>query len=303
MRFSFWALFASAALASDCTPGHCVWGEDYDDGICMTRTDEYLKFKACPGLRTSCPISKDTLKQSEIKCDYWYDYQMWASESWKGYLEFSLKALGETCEPGNNLMQCSASDGLVCYCSNSSNCSCVDGISPGDECSTYGVPCVDNYVCNLKVCTLHHSLQYGDQVDNADACSGGNLKYNYDRTGLCLVGYETFGGLPKKCTTDLDCISNNGLNYSECVCGLNEEGDSYCSLQFEDEPMMDMRKAEENADFEDYVYYRFLVENYPLLQGTMPECLPNVWKDYGVYLEEDWALVLTGSAVLLGWVL
>lgn len=289
---TIWALFATVALAQTCTPAKCVWGEDTDD-ICMSRTDEALLLKSCSGQRNTCPISAESLKGSELRCEYWLDYQMWASDSWTDYLEFSLKDLGETCEPDSLLSQCDYGSDLVCYCS--PECICVEGIKSGDECSTFGVPCVVNNVCNLKECTFHYTLGFGDQVDNVDACSGGSVTYNYDGTGLCIVGYETFGGIPHKCTTDLDCISFNGLKYSECVCGLNEEGDGYCSLHFEDQPMIDLRQAQEDKEFEDQVYYRFITENYPLLQGTLPECLPNVWRDYGAFFDGDWAVTLTSS--------
>jgi len=256
-----------------------------------------LLLKPCNGKRSTCPISAENLQAIQLDCEDWVDYQMWASDSWEDYLEYSLKGLGETCEPGSPFLQCDYNDDLVCYCNGS--CTCVEGKDPGEECTSYGIPCIDKYVCNLKECTLHYSLTFGDQIDTEEACSGGNMKLNYDGVGLCIVGYETFGELPRKCTSNLDCISYNGLEYVDCVCGLNEEGDSYCDLHFEDEPMLNLREAEEDRDFEDQVYYRFLTENYPILQGTLPECLPNVWKDFGAYNDEDWARTLQSSLVMI----
>ncbi|CAD8090466.1 unnamed protein product [Paramecium primaurelia] len=90
--------------------------------------------------------------------------------------------------------------------------------------------CTNNCVCNLGKCAYYYSLENNIKADNPKACYYGYINPN---NGTCQNGPHSLTK-SKPCETDTDCIlldSDQKLyGYSECQCGFNAGGFSYCSL-------------------------------------------------------------------------
>lgn len=96
--------------------------------------------------------------------------------------------------------------------------------------------CVNNCVCSMQSCSFYYSLQNGVAADNkstkginAEACSSG-----YMQNGTCQTPPKSTVEL-RTCSSNNDCITQfpDGTTiagYSQCQCGTNGGGYSYCSL-------------------------------------------------------------------------
>ena len=162
----------------------------------------------------------------------------------------------------------------------SSDESCVYGFCYNFKCSaqSYGGNCATHLECNPGLMChqgrCSNQLKVGQnctedfQCQNNAGCDGTCKKYlsvtNQNwvhscakdgksmicQSGFCLNGYclpapKSLGGFRKVCDTNAVCKStdfgNDGITlYSECVCGMNSQGLSFCDLFPGDSPYQDM---------------------------------------------------------------
>lgn len=99
-----------------------------------------------------------------------------------------------------------------------------------------------------------YSLNQGDLADNYLACPAGTSLSELENEGICNIAPITFGDLPKECSSDDDCISFYTQSTTECVCGINLEGKSYCQLFKGDDAYQNYYKAKKNHNFDAEVY-------------------------------------------------
>lgn len=301
---SFWLIlvFPLSHSATTCPPVLC--GATSSDTYCMEfqqSTSSYSS-QACALSNYTCPNPVHMSETYPLQCEYWIDERYWVSTSWADYYQYTVLSKNDNCDPYGVVSVCDSSSGLVCYCPNSS-CYCTDGLKYGVECESNPVPCMPGYVCSNKICTKKYSISAGDLATNSLACiSGGPLVVSNGKF-TCRQGPTTLGGIPKICTTDNDCISDTGSETTTCSCGLNTDGNAYCELHFNDEPMVNWRNAERDEDYKLEIYWEFISVNYPYLQGNIDACEGNVWRDFYQYkLGEPIGTISSGKYIgaLLG---
>jgi hypothetical protein len=158
---------------------------------------------------------------------------------------YMSSCLNSVCTGSGLNSSCSAHEqcGLGLRCS-SSNYTCQPQIPVGGSgCNTY-LDCVNWATCNLTyssdkgVCIEYYSQNIGTVVTD---CVGGysymcgtaycNKKYFFGYTGVCAASPVSYGASPKVCKSDKDCVGHVGGNNvtSDCICGYNSNGNSYCT--------------------------------------------------------------------------
>lgn len=121
---------------------------------------------------------------------------------------------------------------------------CKTQIVLGQSCSkTY--QCVNNALCIEGKCATFFSLSNGAYLDDLYVnkttgfnyvCKSGYALYS-DGIFNCTVAPKSPSALPVKCTIGKDCLSSDRAYPKECVCGINDDGESYCPL-FEGDPIV-----------------------------------------------------------------
>ena len=291
-------LFFSAALGATCPIYTCNYNQslDYNECVKFDSLANTYTLTPCPNRYLSCPHPANW-SESEF-CENWNNVRRWTAQSSSEYLEYQVKQENEQCELVNSIDPCQ--EGLVCNCSGSS-CKCTTTLQEGDNCSNSTLVCKETQVCSMGKCVERYSLPEGEEADNVEACKVGASLISGNNFTFCSMPRESFGTLPVKCETDQDCISTVGTVYTKCKCGITTDGTGYCELHEGDEPKRNFKYAIKNKDWEQLVYWKFVTENWPYIQGSVPECLANVWKDYNEYQkgEPDQASYLLLSALLL----
>lgn len=244
--------------------------------------DSSYLIQACSLANYTAPHPSHISTQYPLECEYWVDSRYWTSSSWADYYQYSVLSDGDYCDPYGIVSVCDSTKNLVCYCPYDI-CYCTKGLVYGDECDDTTVPCISGFVCSNKVCTKKYSIPAGIEATDSLACEGGGPLVISNDVFVCRQGPQTLGGIPKACSTDNDCISDTGSETTQCVCGLNTDGQGYCSLHFSDSPMVSWREAERDGDYKLEIYWKFTSVNYPYLQGNVAACLGDVWRDYYQY--------------------
>lgn len=284
----FTLAFIAGVHAITCKPYTCdFYDEIKDKEICYRMNDDKSKIilKECVGRYSTC-TSPDKWDESDQKCEDWYNIRRWASESLKEYIEYTYLIEDQTCVPNDLSEICNPNDSLVCHCQKGTICNCIKGKSEGEACSK-GEPCKSGYVCNLEVCVLMYSMNPGDVITDSNACPVGTRIIQRLNEQICGLKNKTYGSLPKKCQENSDCTGDDGSTTVPCICGINYGGESFCSLQAGDPDNATWKEAVRDRNWDSEVYYEFLVTYYPYIQGDLPECLTNVWKDFGEFSKGD----------------
>ncbi|CAG9324372.1 unnamed protein product [Blepharisma stoltei] len=229
-------------------------------------------------------------------CKDFPDIRRWASRTYQEYYEFILLGEYTICDPDSTSKLCDYNSNLECYFNSTmGSYACGKTLNSGDDCASSVAPCPYSHVCNLGRCVEMFTLSLGDEANNVKACPGGTELKKVEEKKVCDIAPASFGSIPKKCQSSDDCANYFTTDLTDCVCGINSEGQSYCQLFPGDDPYLKYYEAVKTRTFDDMVYWQFVSENYGYLQGSIPECLSNVWKDYGEYIKVD-----QNNAFLLG---
>ena len=275
-------LIFSVNSGTTCSPVLCSSTSSLTTCMEYTNSTSSYSAQACATTNYTCPNPVHMSTLYPLVCEYWIDSRFWNSTSWSNYYQYSILSLNENCDPYGIVSVCDSSSGLVCYCPNGP-CYCTNGLKYGDECEINPIPCMPGFVCSNKVCTKMYSLDAGTQATNSLACVGGGPLVINNGEFQCRQGPQTLGGIPKTCSSDSDCISDTGSQITVCTCGLNTDGIAYCSLQYNDPPMVNWRNAERDGEYKLEIYWKFISINYPYLQGNIDSCLGDVWRDFYEY--------------------
>lgn len=279
---TFSCLLLLFEFSKACMPAYC--GETSKTDYCMEYSkdsDSYL-MQSCLMENYTCPHPSHMSEEYPLQCEYWIDKRFWDSSSWKEYYQYTVLGKESNCDPYGLVSVCDKSKDLVCYCS-SDSCKCVAGLEYGEDCETNPTPCIPGFVCSNKICTKMYSVKAGDEATNSLACEGGGPLVILEDKFICRQGPKTLGGIPKPCSNNNDCISDTGSETTECVCGLNTDGQGYCKLHFSDSPMVNWRNSARDQNYKLEIYWKFMSVNYPYLQGNLGDCLGTVWKDFYEY--------------------
>eukprot|EP01015_Nassula_variabilis_P019240 TRINITY_DN3225_c0_g1_i2.p1 TRINITY_DN3225_c0_g1~~TRINITY_DN3225_c0_g1_i2.p1 ORF type:complete len:292 (+),score=27.05 TRINITY_DN3225_c0_g1_i2:3-878(+) len=88
--------------------------------------------------------------------------------------------------------------------------------------------CVNNCACNLGRCAYYYQFEDDIPADNPKTCASGYVKDKKCKKGRI----SQYKGRP--CDNDQDCAlvdgDGNTIDYSECSCGYNGGGFTYCQL-------------------------------------------------------------------------
>jgi hypothetical protein len=277
--------FLAGVYAITCTKYTCDFYNELEVGVCYKDMTDRILLKECPDTYSSCP-PPDQWSGREHRCKEWNNVRRWGSETLEEYIEYETLPEGSFCDPDDIYQICNLDADLVCHCPKRSSCKCTLGASEGEHCSE-DIPCSSGYVCNHEECVLKYSMDPGDVVTDKDACPVGSPIIQRLDEMICDLQTKTYGSLPKTCVEDSDCTGDDGITIKPCICGINIEGTSYCSLHEGDDDFITWKYAVRDDDWDVEVYYEFLVSYYPYIQGDLPECLPNVWKDFGEFFKGD----------------
>ena len=246
-----------------------------------SKTDKF-ELQGCQPENYTCPHPSYASKDYPLVCEYWSDRNIWSSGSWEEYYLYSVSEKGDNCDPFGIINVCNTQKDLVCACEGQ-DCKCIEGLEYGENCFEDPTPCIPGYLCSNKICTKKYSVKPGERATDETACEGGGPLVKQKDYFTCRTPPVSAGSLPKECQTDQDCLSSDGSEYTPCKCGLTTEAKSFCELHFGDEPMVNWREAETNGDYEATMYWKFVSVNWVYLQGSTPECLGAVWKDYSEF--------------------
>lgn len=124
---------------------------------------------------------------------------------------------------------------------------------------TDGAICSDNYECGMhsycqiqadrKVCAAYFTVKSKTEIESCDTIAvecESLYCYEDDSTSpICFDPVVSAKDYPTTCSQNTDCLSSytDQTLKSECSCGYNENGDSYCSLFGGDEPYQKLIKA------------------------------------------------------------
>ena len=267
-----------------CRKYTCDGAELLPGNVCMSynETRDVYVLSPCDSTITTCPNPRTWGTASAITCTEWVTRKVFSSDTFEDYYDSVLLLnLGDLCDEQEFQNICDYNNGLVCGCA-PANCTCVTGTAEGGNCTATTPPCLPGYVCSNNICVLMYSVPAGETATDERACVGGGPLIDSYFSTTCRSPSETMGGFPRACTHDRDCLGTDNT-YSHCICGLNDEGQAFCDLHFNDDPMVQYRNAFSNYVYKDSVYWFFIMHNYPFIQGTVPNCLRNVWREFGEY--------------------
>lgn len=250
----------------------------------------------------TCPHPSNIVSGANLQCELWVDKRLWESDSREDLYNYETLTDREECDPYELTSVCDAAQNLLCYCPEGT-CYCEKGLLEGKNCQGSDIPCVSGYACSNSKCTLMYSLEAGEESTNELVCRTGGPLIPGESSFICKEGITTPGGVPKTCSSDNDCTASDGATAAHCQCGMNSEGASYCELHYSDEPLEKLRAASRDKDYQQELYWDFVSTNWVYLQGEVPTCLGNVWKDYGAHSESERssssATSLFSSSILL----
>ncbi|CAG9323822.1 unnamed protein product [Blepharisma stoltei] len=294
MRIFAFIIVIPLAFSLSCYQMSCDGKINSTSSNCVEFMSDHYSLKPCSHSNYTCPHPSHISTSTSLKCEYWIDKSLWDASSEQDYYGYSVVGKGDPCDPYGLVSTCDRDKNLVCYCPYGT-CTCVAGLKYGENCAVDSTPCIDGYICSQKICTLKYSVKAGQNATDERACAtGGPLVINGEYF-TCKSAVVTAGTLPKSCSTNNDCISADGTDYSTCLCGMNTDGQAYCKLHYSDEPMINWREAARDGDWPRQIYWEFMSVNYPYLQGNIPSCLSTTWRDYGVYSNGEPASSLSGS--------
>lgn len=191
--------------------------------------------------------------------DLWNPYRSVVGDE---YADFDWRNEDEVCDSERNLC------GKATYCSEEGKCrerkAAKETCFPGE--------CESGLICSLQVCIPVGSLPVGSVTDSQWACKGFTLDKDLQ---MCVNPTKSKGKLPIKCQSDADCVSTDG-SFSECVCGLNPQGQRYCNLHRGDDIMQTYLQAEAERDIKRLRWAYFQASFYPLFQEN-PNCVDEVF--------------------------
>lgn len=154
-------------------------------------------------------------------------------------------------EPCDNEIRCKYGDCLEGYCQSQDYkqvCSLNEECNPGLYCkngkcanqlSLGATGCVNDYECvNWGACIDGVCIKYFSLLPNAtttrcysqfsELCQGGMCWQGY-----CIEAVQSYKSLPVSCNSYMDCtssVSDDRVFYSDCMCGMNPQGTSYCTM-------------------------------------------------------------------------
>ena len=111
---------------------------------------------------------------------------------------------------------------------------CIALISEGSSGCVLDFDCVNSAGCLDGVCVAYFSLSVGTSVSRcalqySEFCTTATCWEN-----VCINLISSYHSLPTLCDSYLNCTSkindDGDIFYSDCVCGYNNKGTSYCSL-------------------------------------------------------------------------
>lgn len=296
-----WAVFVAVLSAGkgdmQCPHYTCEGGYLLPGHVCLgynSTTDQHV-LSPCSSNTQTCPNPSEWGEGVLVSCVDWITRKAFSSDTYEDYYDAQLLVnVGDPCDQTEVANICDYSQGMVCQCG-SVNCSCEIGQLPGAACNSSSL-CSPGNTCNNSTCVEMYSLAAGTSATTALACEGGGPLTSNFFSSTCRSTSFTVGGIPRICSSDVDCGGTDDT-YTECICGLNDQQNAYCKLHFNDEPMVQYRRALSTFAFTDSVYYHFIVKNYPYFQGSVPSCLRNVWRDYGEFMRELSSAGMLGTVV------
>lgn len=250
-----------------------------------------LLIQQCSQQDFTCQMP-DFREQKDLQClpfngnqyDLWNPYRAVVGNE---YADFDWRKEGEVCDSERNLC------GKASFCSEEGKCrerkAAKAACFPGE--------CKMGLICSLQVCIPVGSLPVGSVSDSQWACKGFTLDKDLRK---CMNPPKSKGKLPIKCESDADCGSTEG-SFSECVCGLNPQGQRYCNLHRGDEIMQNYLRAEAENDLKTLRWAYFEAFFYPLFQEN-PNCVDEVFPIpflYQSYKQAQSSLMVLCSAFYL----
>lgn len=169
------------------------------------------------------------------------------------------------------------------------NCTANDYCQPGYFCDTVtstcaarallGANCSQTYqceygsICNYGICINQLSLSQGNSSETSVACSSGIVL-----NSTCQAPQLTNGTLPKTCTSDIDCLSSDGITPGTCQCGADINGTAYCAAHRSDMISLRQLKSSYNGIYEEIVYYTYKLNYFhiiksEILKPSVEDCL------------------------------
>lgn len=254
------------ARASNCPAVLCGHERTQTCGGYPVHPSELI-IQQCPEADFTCQMPDFTQSPSDLLClpfngnqyDLWNPYQAVVGNE---YAEFDWRDIGEVCDGKGSLC------GKTGFCGEDGRCK-----RRKDEKETcFPGECRFGLICAMQVCVHVGSLPIGNVSDTQWACKGFTLDKDLQ---TCSRPPQSKGKLPIKCLTDADCVSTDGT-FSECVCGLNAQGQRYCNLHRGDEIMQNYLRADAERDIKKLKWAYFEALFYPLLQDN-PNCVDEVF--------------------------
>ena len=162
---------------------------------------------------------------------------------------------------------------------------------------------------SLKVCAAYFSVKNNTAIDSCNLiayeCETMACYEDENKNGYCFEAVESGDDLPIACTSNSDCESSySGMSItSECECGYNQDGTSYCGLHPGDEAYQKLLKYYKNwlkgsdiegcnsarrfeslcmkdmldeEDYWDLTYYYIYATQYPKTRNN-DDCLKTIY--------------------------
>eukprot|EP01016_Furgasonia_blochmanni_P002956 TRINITY_DN11156_c0_g2_i2.p1 TRINITY_DN11156_c0_g2~~TRINITY_DN11156_c0_g2_i2.p1 ORF type:complete len:351 (-),score=24.41 TRINITY_DN11156_c0_g2_i2:120-1172(-) len=212
------------------------------EGVCMNNSvdakGKIFLLQTCNDDNETCAVNATSSKI--VKC----------GEKIK---EVTFKLPGETCERNSDCLGSICVESVCKGNSTGHNCTEHSQCEVGYHCNAtlqcaiqkeYSEKCRDDYDCvnncgcNNGTCNYYYSLSSGLPSDNPTICKSGRIVD--DKCALPRI--SVIKGRP--CEADEDCAlvdaNGNPQGYSECQCGYNGGGFTYCSLAEGDSEFQDM---------------------------------------------------------------
>lgn len=116
---------------------------------------------------------------------------------------------------------------------------CTEQIQVGGTGCEFDTDCVNSAGCNSGTCAAYFSLEAGASVSSCYGNINRLCESSYCLDGHCLPSLHSENDLSSPCTSNTDCVSSSskyGSITSNCTCGRNPEGSSFCSPFLNDSP-------------------------------------------------------------------